>query len=66
MKELKKFERLYLKAGEKKTVTFTLPVEDLAFYNLEMKKTVEPGDFRLWVGTNSQEGLSVDFEITNE
>jgi hypothetical protein len=31
------------KAGEKKTITFTFPVEKLAFYNIDMKKVVEPG-----------------------
>jgi beta-glucosidase len=65
VKELKRFERVDLKAGEKKTVTFALPVEELSFYNIDMKKVVEPGAFKLWVGANSREGLSVDFEIIN-
>ncbi len=63
VKELKRFERIFLKTGEKKTVTFTLPIEELAFYNIDMKKVVEPGDFNLWVGTNSQEGLKSTFVI---
>jgi beta-glucosidase len=65
VKELKGFEAVYLKAGEKKTVTFTLPVEELSFYNIDMKKTVEPGTFKLWVGPNSREGLTADFEVIN-
>lgn len=63
VKELKRFTRVTLIPGETKSVKFTLPVEELAFWNIDMKKIVEPGDFTLWVGTNSQEGLSVDFHV---
>lgn len=63
VKELKAFQRVELKAGESKTVTFTLPVSDLAFWRYDMTYGVEPGDFKLWVGTNSAEGLSADFSV---
>lgn len=63
VKELKRFERVPLKAGEKKTVSFTLPIQELAFYNIDMKKVVEPGDFNLWVGTNSQAELKAQFMV---
>lgn len=63
VKELKAFQRVELKAGESKTVTFTLPVLDLAFWRYDMTYGVEPGDFKLWVGTNSAEGLSADFTV---
>lgn len=63
VKELKAFQRVELKAGESKTVTFTLPVSDLAFWRYDMTYGVEPGDFKLWVGTNSAEGLSTDFTV---
>ncbi|MCF2737973.1 beta-glucosidase BglX [Bacteroides caecigallinarum] len=63
VKELKAFQRVELKAGESKTVTFTLPVSDLAFWRYDMTYGVEPGDFKLWVGTNSAEGLSADFTV---
>lgn len=63
VKELKAFQRVELKAGESKTVTFTLPVSDLAFWRYDMIYGVEPGDFKLWVGTNSAEGLSADFTV---
>ena len=63
VKELKRFTRVTLKPGESKTVTFLLPVQELAFWNIDMKKIVEPGEFTLWVGTNSQEGISVDFRV---
>ena len=63
VKELKRFERIYLKAGEKKTITFTIPAEELAFYNIDMKKVVEPGDFKLWVGPSSSQGMESTFTI---
>jgi beta-glucosidase len=63
VKELKRFTRVTLKPGETKNVSFKLPVEELAFWNIDMKRVVEPGDFTLWVGTNSQEGISVDFRV---
>lgn len=50
VKELKRFTRISLKPGETKEVTFTLPITELAFYNIDMKKVVEPRDFNLWVG----------------
>ncbi|WP_321519255.1 beta-glucosidase BglX [uncultured Bacteroides sp.] len=63
VKELKRFTRVTLKPGETKNVSFTLPIEELAFWNIDMKKVVEPGDFTLWVGTNSQEGISAGFKV---
>lgn len=65
VKELAAFQRIDLKAGEKKTVTMTLPVENLAFWNYDMKKVVEPGMFNLWIGSNSAEGLKTQFEVTD-
>lgn len=63
VKELKDFTRVFLKVGETKTVSFTLPMEKLAFYNLDMNYVVETGDFNLWVGSNSQEGLKTAFVV---
>lgn len=65
VKELKAFQRVELKAGQSKTVTFTLPVSDLSFWRYDMTYGVEPGDFKLWVGTNSAEGLSAEFSVLN-
>lgn len=53
VKELKGFEKVALKAGEKKTVTFTVDEDLLAFYGLDGEKKAEPGDFRLWVGLHA-------------
>lgn len=66
VKELKSFQRVDLKSGEAKQVSFTVPVSDLAFWGYDMKYEVEPGDFKLWVGTNSAEGLSADFTVTDK
>lgn len=63
VKELKGFQRVSLKQGEKKTVTFSLPVKELAFWNIDMQKVVEPGEFNLWVGPNSTEGLETTFTV---
>lgn len=63
VKELKGFQRVSLKQGEKKTVSFSLPIEELAFWNIDMQRVVEPGEFNLWVGPNSAEGLQTSFTI---
>ena len=63
VKELKGFQRVSLKQGEKKTVSFSLPVEELAFWNIDMQRVVEPGEFNLWVSPNSTEGLQTSFTV---
>ena len=63
VKELKGFKRIYLKPGETKTVTFDLPTCDLKFYDINMEYNVEPGDFKVWIGPNSTEGLEGCFEL---
>lgn len=52
---LKGFERISLKPGETKVVSFEIDKEDLALYNQEMKKLVEPGMFTIKVGASSRE-----------
>ena len=63
VKELKRFCRVTLKPGEKRTLSFDLPVSELAFWNIEMKKVVEPGEFSLWVATDSQSGTPLVFRV---
>jgi len=63
VKELKRFARVTLQPGEKQTVNFEFPVEELAFWNIDMKKVVEPGDFNLWVGGNSRDGEEISFKV---
>lgn len=53
VKELKGFQKIYLKAGETKTVSFTINKDVLEFYTANRKWEVEPGEFLLFVGGNS-------------
>ena len=63
VKELKHFERVFLKAGESRQITVSIPVQELAFYGLDMVKKVEPGDFQLWVAGDSDSGKPVAFKV---
>lgn len=63
VKELKGFQRVALKAGESKTIEFTLTTDDLAFFGRGMQRKAEAGDFKLWIGTSSAEGLETEFSI---
>lgn len=63
VKELKDFRRITLAAGETKTVSFTITPEKLQFYNIEMKRVVEPGEFQVMVGTSSEDNLKTKFEL---
>jgi beta-glucosidase len=67
VKELKGFQRIPLAAGEKKRVEFVLQTEDLGYFSTPDKKfVVEPGEFKVWVGPNSVEGLEGSFRITSD
>jgi len=61
LKELKGFQKISLKPGEAKEVVFTLTSNDLKFYDIAMKYTCEPGDFKVFVGTNSSDVKEADF-----
>ncbi|MDP4239064.1 MAG: beta-glucosidase BglX [Bacteroidota bacterium] len=63
VKELKGFQKIFLKAGESKTVEFNLNAIDLAFYGRDLIKKVEPGDFEIWISKNSDEGLKGRFVV---
>jgi beta-glucosidase len=54
IKELKGFEKVSLEPGETKTVSLEITPESLAFYGVNMKYTVEPGEFEIMVGTSSR------------
>lgn len=55
VKELKKFKRIRLDAGQTQTVNFILPVVELAFYDKNMNLTVEPGEFEIMIGKSSRD-----------
>ncbi len=61
VKELKGFEKISLKAGETKTVTFKITPEMLKFYNYDLDFLAEPGEFELMIGTNSQQVKKTTF-----
>lgn len=63
VKELKGFERIRLKKGESKTVTFTITPDDLKFYNQELEYKNEPGDFEIMVGPNSKDVQTLKFTL---
>jgi len=55
VKELKGFQKVLLRPGESKTVTFEITPDLLSFYDVNMKCVVEPGDFEIMVGNSSQD-----------
>ena len=55
VKELKGFQKISLKAGESKEVSFSITPEDLKFYNYDLKYDWEPGEFNIMIGTNSRD-----------
>lgn len=65
VKELKGFERIHLAAGESKTLTFTIGADQLSFYNADLKKVVEPGDFDIMVGSNSRDVKKARLTVKN-
>ena len=58
VKELKGFQKVFLKAGESKTVTFNVTPEDLKFYDNNLKYDWESGEFEFFVGGDSQKTVS--------
>lgn len=63
VKELKGFERVTLKKGETKTVTFEVNEELLRFYNSQLEFVSEPGDFELMIGPNSRDVQTATFTL---
>jgi beta-glucosidase len=55
VKELKGFQKVFLKPGESKAVSFDITTEQLKFYNSDLKYDWEPGEFEIMIGTNSSE-----------
>jgi beta-glucosidase len=66
VKELHGFRRVHLRGGESQTVTFTLGPDDFAFYDLEMRRVVEPGHFTVQIGGSSASGLRARFQVVGE
>jgi beta-glucosidase len=65
IKELKGFQKMMLKAGETKKVTFVINAKTLEFYTANKKWEVEPGKFNVWVGGDSLAPLKATFNVIN-
>lgn len=63
VKELKGFEKVFIKAGESKTVSFRITPELLKFYNYNLDYVFEPGDFDVMIGGNSHDVKSARFTL---
>ncbi|MDT7829369.1 beta-glucosidase BglX [Pricia sp. S334] len=62
-RQLKGFQKVFLKKGESKKVNLTLSPDDLKFYNSDLEFTVEPGEFQVFVGTDSNAALKTSFSL---
>jgi beta-glucosidase len=63
VKELKGFQKITLKPGESKTVAFKIGIEDLKFYNSDLKFVAEPGAFQVMIGRSSSDVQVKDFVL---
>ena len=63
VKELKGFQQVSLKPGESRRISFTISAEDLRFYNDKLQYIYEPGEFRLFIGGNSNEVREAKFTL---
>ncbi|HYD53543.1 MAG TPA: glycoside hydrolase family 3 N-terminal domain-containing protein [Gemmatimonadaceae bacterium] len=66
VRELKGFERVTLRAGERRTVRFVLRPDALAFHDADLRRVIEPGTFTLWVGGSSVGGKEARFRVVGE
>jgi beta-glucosidase len=64
VKELRRFQRVTLAAGERRTLHWSLGLDDLAFYDLDMRRVAEPGTFQVLVGTRSDSTREARFSLT--
>lgn len=65
VRELKGFELVELKAGETKTITFTIDSKTIEYYTANRKWEAEPGEFKVFIGGNSDATLAAEFEFKN-
>ncbi|MBX2900109.1 MAG: beta-glucosidase BglX [Cyclobacteriaceae bacterium] len=63
VKELKGFKKVWIKAGETKTVAFEITTQDLSFYNYDLQWVAEPGEFSALVGGNSRDVKEAKFTL---
>jgi len=63
IKELKGFQKMEIKKGETKTIRFEISVDDLKFYNSDIEFVAEPGDFQVFLGTDSSTNNFMSFKL---
>jgi beta-glucosidase len=63
VKELKGFQKIFLKKGEQKTVNFNIKVDDLKFFDNNLNYVAEPGNFKVYIGSNSRDVKEKEFEL---
>jgi beta-glucosidase len=66
VRELKGFERISLRPGERRRVSFRIGPEQLGFYNRDMRFVVEPGEFQVFAGNSSEGGLEAKFTVVEK
>lgn len=64
VKELKNFKKIWIKSGQTQQVEFTLTTDDLAYWNADMQRRAEAGEFTVWIAPDSQSGEGIDFILT--
>jgi beta-glucosidase len=63
VKELKGFQKIFLRKGEAKGIKFNITVDDLRFYSDKLQHIYEPGDFKLFIGGNSRDVKEINFQL---
>jgi len=63
VKKLKAFQKIFLKKGESRKVTFTINVNELKFYNAQLQYSAEPGNFKVYIGGNSRDVKEASFAL---
>jgi beta-glucosidase len=63
VKKLKGFQKIFLKKGESRQVTFTISINELKFYNAQLQYVAEPGNFKVLIGGNSRDVKEASFTL---
>lgn len=63
VKELKGFQKIYLRKGESRSVSFAISADELKFWNSDLKRVAEPGDFSIFIGTSSLYVKKASFKL---
>ena len=66
VRELKQYQKITLEPGESQRVVFELTTDELKFFNSEVKKVLEPGEFKAWVAPNAAAGVEVAFAVNQK